>query len=99
MNASLSYERVYREFSWDKYMNQYLDWPRNGYFNITHEAIDRHAEDPKKVAIFYVAADGREQKYTFREMKNLTSQHDNMLRNLGLAKGESGARMLPRSTE
>ncbi|MFC1924362.1 acyl-CoA synthetase [Chloroflexota bacterium] len=98
-NALLDYEKVYREFSWDTYMNQYLDWPGNGYFNITHEAIDRHAEDPKKVAIFYISADGREEKYTFREMKNLTSQHANMLRNLGVEKGDSVARMLPRSIE
>jgi len=99
MSASLNYEKVYQEFSWDNYMNQYLDWPRNGYFNITHEAIDRHAGDPKKVAIFYVAADGREEKYTFREMKNLTAQHANMLRKLGVEKGDCVARMLPRSIE
>lgn len=99
MNAPLDYERVYREFSWDACMNEYLDWPRNGYFNITHEAIDRHAGDPKKVAIFYISADGREEKYTFREMKNLTSQYANMLRNLGVKKGDSVARMLPRSIE
>lgn len=99
MNASLEYEKVYREFSWDKCMNEYLDWPENGYFNITHEAIDRHADDPKKVAIFYISADGKEEKYTFRDMKNLTSQHANMLRKLGVKKGDSVARMLPRSIE
>lgn len=99
MNTPLEYERVYREFSWDNYMNKYLDWPGRGYFNITHEAIDRHAEDPKKVAIFYVSADGREEKYTYREMKNLTAQYANMLRHLGVKKGDSVARMLPRSIE
>src|SRR4030042_50017 len=99
MNAPLDYEKVYRDFSWDTYMNQYLDCPSSGYFNITHEAIDRHAEDPKKVAIFYISADGREEKYTFRDMKNLTSQYANMLRKLGVKKGDSVARMLPRSIE
>ena len=99
MNAPLEYGKVYKEFSWDNCMNEYLDWPRNGYFNITHEAIDRHADDPKKVAIFYISADGREEKYTFREMKNLTAQHANMLRKLGVQEGDSVARMLPRSIE
>lgn len=99
MTALFDYEKVYREFSWDKCMNEYLDWPGNGYFNITHEAIDRHAGDPKKIAIFYISAQGREEKYTFREMKHLTSQYANMLRKLGVEKGENVARMLPRSIE
>jgi len=80
-------------------MNEYLDWPRNGYFNITHEAIDRHAGDPKKVAIFYISADGKKEKYTFREMMHLTSRHANMLRKLGVEKGDTVARMLPRCIE
>ena len=99
MTAPLDYEKVYREFSWEKCMNEYLDWPKHGYFNIVHEAIDRHADNPKKVAIFYISADGREEKYTFREMRNLTSKHANMLRKLGLKKGDSVARMLPRCIE
>ncbi|GEM_PF-3551520 len=64
MTETLDYEKVYREFSWDKCMHEYLDWPKNGYFNITHEAIDRHAGDPKKVAIFYISADGGEEMTT-----------------------------------
>jgi acetyl-CoA synthetase len=99
MTVMFDYEKVYREFSWKKCMNEYLDWPKNGYFNITHEAIDKHAGDPKKVAIFYISANGREEKYTFREMKHLTSQHANMLRELGVEKGDSVARMLPRCIE
>ncbi len=99
MTTPFDYEKVYREFSWKKCMNEYLDWPKNGYFNITHEAIDRHADDPKKVAIFCISADGREEKYTFREMKHLTSRHANVLRKLGVQKGDSVARMLPRSIE
>jgi len=99
MTSQLEYEKVYKEFSWDRCMNEYLDWPGEGYFNITHEAIDRHAGDPKKVAIFYLSADGREEKYTFREMKYLTARHANMLRRLGVKRGDSVARMLPRSIE
>ncbi len=99
MNAPLEYKKVYREFSWEKCTNEYLDWPKHGYYNITYEAIDRHADDPKKVAIFYIAADGREEKYTFREMKHLTARHANMLRKLGVQRGDSVARMLPRSIE
>lgn len=96
---NLRLEDVYRDFTWEKCMREHLDWAPAGHFNITHEAIDRHAADPKKVAIFYVSPDGREQKYTFREMKNLTSRFANVLRSLGVNKGDRVARMLPRTVE
>lgn len=99
MKTSLSYDEIYRNFSWEKCMQEHLDWAPTGNFNITHEAIDRHAADPKKVALFYVSADGREEKYTFREMQHLTSKFANVLRALGVQKGDRVARMLPRTVE
>jgi len=99
MKTGLSYEEIYRNFSWERCMQEHLDWAPTGSFNITHEAIDRHADDPKKVALFCISADGREAKYTFREMKHLTSKFANMLRALGVQKGDRVARMLPRTIE
>lgn len=95
----MNYEEVYRGFSWDKCINEDLDWARAGHYNITHEAIDRHAVDPKKVAFFYVSDDGREEKYTYREMKNLTAKFANVLKKLGVQKGDRVARMLPKTME
>lgn len=94
-----TYEQLYRDFSWEQCIRDHLDWAPTGSFNIAHEAIDRHAADPKKVAIFYIAPDGREEKYTFREMKHLTSKFANVLRALGVQKGDRVARMLPRTIE
>src|SRR4030067_1963480 len=99
MKTSLSYDEIYWNFSWEKCMQEHLDWAPAGSFNITHEPIDRHAADPKKVALFCISADGREAKYTFREMKHLTSKFANMLRALGVQKGDRVARMLPRTIE
>ena len=60
--APFDHEKVYREFYWNNCMDEYLDWPRNGYFNITHEAIDKYTGDPNKVTIFYISSDGRKEK-------------------------------------
>ncbi len=99
MSDQLSYEKVYKQFSWEKCVEEYLDWAPRGNFNIAHEAIDRHAAGPEKVAIYTIGADGRESKYTFRELQQLTSKLANVLRNLGVQKGDRVARMLPRTVE
>lgn len=95
----LNYEDVYRNFSWEECMKHNLDWAPTGQFNVTHEAIDRHATNPAKVALFYISPNGKEEKYTFREMSNLTSKFANVLRKLGVHKGDRVARMLPRCVE
>ena len=97
--TKLRYDELYKGFTWERCMQEHLDWAPRGHFNVTYEAIDRHASDPRKAAIFYVSPDGREEKYTFREMKHLTSQFANVLRSLGVQKGDRVARMLPRTIE
>jgi acetyl-CoA synthetase len=92
-------DEIYRNFTWEKCIKESFDWPRHGYFNLTHEAIDRHAADPNKVAIYYLSAEGREERYTFRQMKLFTSQLANVLRSLGVQRGDKIARMLPRCIE
>lgn len=93
------YEEIYRNFSWERSVKESFEWPSQGYFNITHEAIDRHAGDPNKIAIYYLSAAGREEKYTFCQMKQYTSQLANVLRSLGVQRGDRVARMLPRCIE
>ena len=94
-----NYGKMRREFTWEGFIQDNLDWAPTGQFNITHEAIDRHANDPKKVALFYISADGKEEKYTYRELKHLTSKFANVLRKIGVQKGDRVARMLPRCVE
>jgi len=91
-----NYGEMRREFTWEGFIKDNLDWAPTGRFNITHEAIHRHANDPKKVALFYISADGKEEKYTYRELKNFTSKFANVLRKIGVQKGDRVARMLPR---
>ncbi len=92
-------EEIHRQFKWEEFSRQYLDWNPAERLNIAHEVIDRHARDPKKVALFCISREGQEEKFTYREMRNLTSQFANVLKGLGIKKGDAVARLLPRIPE
>ena len=92
-------EEIHQQFNWEEFSRQHLDWNPAERLNIAHEVVDRHAQDPKKVALFCISREGKEETYTYREMKNLTSQLANVLRDLGVKKGDAVARLLPRIPE
>jgi acetyl-CoA synthetase len=92
-------EEIHKQFNWEEFSRQHLDWNPAERLNIAHEAVDRHAKDPKKVALFCISGEGKEEKYTYRELKNLTSQFANVLKELGIKKGDAVARLLPRIPE
>ncbi len=94
-----TYRKMQKAFTWEGFAKETFDWNPAQRFNITHEAVDRHSNDPKKVALFYISADGKEEKYTYRELKHLTSKFANVLKKLGVEKGDRVARMLPRIPE
>lgn len=93
------YEELRKNFSWEKLCDELFDWNINEKFNITHEAIEKHAVNPKKVALFFVDSTFRCEKYTYRELNTLSSQFANVLKNLGLEKGDRVARLMPRKPE
>jgi len=92
-------EEIHKQFNWEEFSKQHLDWNPAERLNIAHEVVDRHAKDPKKVALFCISREGKEEKYTYRELKNLTSQFAQVLTDLGVKKGDVVARLLPRIPE
>ncbi|MBI2265132.1 MAG: acetate--CoA ligase, partial [Armatimonadetes bacterium] len=93
------YEEAYRSFSWADAEKEF-DWHRTGKVNIVHEAVDRHAVTwrKNKVALYYTD-DGRDEKYTFQDLRILTSRFGNVLKKLGIRKGDRVATLLPRTPE
>ncbi|WP_394235583.1 acetate--CoA ligase [Niallia oryzisoli] len=95
-----SYEEVYNNFDW-KETEKMFSWSETGKVNIAYEAIDRHAESYRKnkVALYY--HEGlRKEKYTFKEMKELSNKAGNVFKTY--AKVEKGDRVfifMPRSPE
>ncbi len=83
------YEEACRSFRWEE-VAQEFDWLPSGGLNIAHEAIDRHANGPlaEKTALLWLGESGEKRIYTFAQMKKESSRFANVLRSLGLSKGE-----------
>ncbi|MDA1477643.1 acetate--CoA ligase [Bacillus changyiensis] len=94
------YDEAYRTFDW-KAVEKNFSWHKTGKINTAYEAIDRHAEThlKNKVALYY-KDQIREEKYTFREMKNETNKAGNVLReHADVKKGDRVFVFMPRSPE
>ena len=64
-----------------------LDVPE--YFNFGFDVVDRWAEDRTKLALISVDSAGEQsQKHTFWDMKVLSNLFANLLRRLGVGKGD-----------
>ena len=76
-------------FSWaDVY--ERLDWLPDGGLNLAHETIDRHAAGPRAdaVALVWMGRNGEREEYTFADLSRLTARFGNLLRSLGIEKGD-----------
>ena len=76
-------------FSWQEFRSN-LDGLPGGGLNLAYEAIDRHAASHKrdKVAMYWEGANGEEEQYTFAQFKELTDKFANVLKKLGVEKGD-----------
>lgn len=94
-----SYEETYRNFDW-KDVEKNFSWYETGKVNAAYEAIDRHAEGDRrdKVALYY-SDPNREEQLTFGELKDRSNQFGNVLRNIGIEKGDRVFIFMPRSPE
>ena len=94
------YDAVATTFDW-KQVEREFTWSKTGKVNIVHEAIDRHAEGTRanKVALFYTDFAGRDERYTFQDLKVQTSRFANVLKALGVKRGDRVGVFLPRTPE
>lgn len=94
------YDQAYESFDW-KEVEKEFSWSETGRVNLAHEAIDRHADTHRKnkVALYYRDPE-RDEKYTFADMKKLSNQAANVLKNFGdVEKGDRVFIFMPRSPE
>ena len=83
------YDGVGSTFQWED-MYRELDWLPDGWLNKAHEAIDRHANGRlrDKVAMIWEGVNGEQETYTFGQMKTLTNKFANVLKSLGVERGD-----------
>ncbi|WP_019119808.1 acetate--CoA ligase [Brevibacillus massiliensis] len=93
------YDQAYANFDWKDVEKQFT-WYETGRVNMAYEAIDRHlATDRKdKTALLYFDAT-RDESYTFAELSQLSNKFGNVLRKLGIVKGDRVFVFMPRSPE
>ena len=70
MLRGTTYEELCRNFKWEI--------PQ--YFNIGVDVCDKWADDKTRLALIYVDAYEREQKYSFRDLKDRSNQLANALK-------------------
>jgi acyl-coenzyme A synthetase/AMP-(fatty) acid ligase len=68
-------------------------------FNFGADVVDRWAEDPGRLALIWCDEAGAERCYTFADISRLSNRFANLLRSLGIARGDRTLVMLPRLPE
>lgn len=96
----LDYEKTYRNFSWSKAEKE-LNWFARKHLNAAYNAVDRNAVNfrKNKIALYWLGEKGEEKKFTFAELASLSNQLANLLKTLGVEKGDRVFFFLPRVPE
>ncbi len=94
-----SYEEACQSFEWTQ-AEALFSWNLTGKVNLAYEAIDRHAESElaTKVALLYFDGD-REERYTYADMKQESNRSGNVLKSIGVEKGDRVFIFMPRQPE
>ncbi|MBM7563549.1 acetate--CoA ligase [Paenibacillus sacheonensis] len=94
-----SYDETYAGFAFDQ-LDKHFSWHETGKVNMAYEAIDRHVEAGRggKVALYY-SDNARDESYTFEELSLQSNRFANVLRGLGIGKGERVFIFMPRTPE
>jgi acetyl-CoA synthetase len=89
----LDYQQSCADFSWRDARNQLDGLPESRGLNIAHEAVDRHAAGARRdrVALRWLSKDGTRRDFTYAALSDETSRFANVLRSLGIGKGDAVA--------
>lgn len=89
LRPNLDYKKVAPGFKWADVHDE-LDWLPGGRLNMAHEAIDRHANGPNrdKTALIWRGRNGERETYTFGRLKAKTDRFANVLKSLGIERGD-----------
>jgi acetyl-CoA synthetase len=97
----LNYAHTCSAFSWDDVRRELDGLPGGGGLNIAHEAVDRHAAGPLRnhPALRWLGSGGDVQEFTYAELKALSNRFANLLRGLGVGRGDTVAVLAGRIPE
>jgi acetyl-CoA synthetase len=86
----VDYERTCAEFSWKATERELDGLPGNRGLNIAYESVDRHARGPRRdhLALRWLGKQGEVRDFTYAELFRLTNRFANVLRGLGVGRGD-----------
>ena len=65
-----------------------FEWQVPAQFNYGGDVVDAWADDPDRLALIWVNGEGRERRFTFAEIRDLTNRFANYLTEKGIGKGD-----------
>ena len=85
----VDYEGSRAAFSWEAVRRELAGLPGGG-INIAFEAVDRHALGPRRdrTALHWLGQDGSSREISYGELARLTNRFANVLRGLGVGRGD-----------
>ena len=94
-----NYDEAQENLSWDE-VEKAFSWYDTGKINMAYETIDRHVHDGygDKIALHYKLDDDI-QSYTFKEMMENSNKAANVLKDIGVKKGDRVFIFMARSPE
>jgi acetyl-CoA synthetase len=86
----LDYEHTRATFSWEVAQRALDGLPGGQGLNIAHEAIDRHAAGPRcaHLALRWLGKKGEVRDFTYGDLRGITNRFANVLKGLGVGKGD-----------
>ena len=86
----VDYEQACAGFSWEDVHRAIDGLPDGRGLNLAHEAVDRHAAGPRrdKLALRCLGKSGAVRDFTFGDLSEQSSRFANVLRRLGIGKGD-----------
>lgn len=107
-NPEKFWDGIAQKLEWFKPWKKILQWKRpfakwfiGAQCNIVYNALDIHVKKGKgdKLALLWEGQDGKERKFTYKELSNEVSRLANGLKKLGIKKGDRISIYLPRLPE
>src|SRR3989304_3641325 len=85
----MDYGKARKEFKWNE-ISKELDWLSDGKLNIAYEAVDRHVKTHRKnkLAFIWEGKEGTIEKYSFFDLNRASNKFANVLKTLGVVKGD-----------
>ena len=84
------YARTCAEFAWEKAEQAITRLPGHRALNIAYECVDRHANSSRRdrLALRWISKSGEARDISYEGLRRLTNRFANVLRSLGIGKGD-----------